>query len=78
VGAASRSATGHPAPPKRLLIDLENAATEQVAFWFQNRNKLGEIRNWPAGGNYIQLADTDLILPSAPFHSLSPRFAGKS
>ena len=48
-------------PPKRLPSDLENAATEQIAFWFQNRDKLGQIRNWPAGGNYIQLADTDLL-----------------
>jgi hypothetical protein len=48
-------------PPKRVPADLENAATEQVAFWFQNRDKLGQIRNWPAGGNYIQLADTDLL-----------------
>jgi hypothetical protein len=47
--------------PKRPPADLENAATEQVAFWFQNRDKLGQIRNWPAGGNYIQLADTDLL-----------------
>ena len=48
-------------PPQRLPSDLENAATEQVAFWLQNRDKLGQIRNWPAGGNYIQLADTDLL-----------------
>jgi hypothetical protein len=44
-----------------LPADLENAAIEQVAFWFINRDKLGQIRTWPAGGNYVQLADTDLL-----------------
>jgi hypothetical protein len=34
---------------------------EQVAFWFQNKDKLGQIRSWPASGNYVQLADTDLL-----------------
>src|SRR5690348_16419292 len=44
-----------------LPADLENATIEQVAFWFLNRDKLGQIRTWPAGGNYVQLADTDLL-----------------
>ena len=47
--------------PVRLPADLEHAMVEQVTFWFENREKLGEIRNWPAGGNYVQLADTDLL-----------------
>jgi hypothetical protein len=47
--------------PVRLPADLENAIIEQVAFWFLNRDKLGQIRTWPAGGNYVQLADTDLL-----------------
>ncbi|HVV72583.1 MAG TPA: hypothetical protein VHI52_13970, partial [Verrucomicrobiae bacterium] len=45
----------------QLPSELEHAAIEQIAFWFVNRDKLGEIRNWPAGGNYVQLADTDLL-----------------
>jgi hypothetical protein len=42
-------------------LTLFQAAVEQVAFWFTNRSALGEIRYWPAGGNYVQLADTDLL-----------------
>jgi len=44
-----------------LPLDIENAAIEQVAFWFQRRETLGVIRIWPSGGNYIQLVDTDLL-----------------
>lgn len=47
--------------PRRLPSDLKNAAIEQVAFWFANRQKRRGIPNWPAGGNYAQLADTDLL-----------------
>ena len=45
-----------PLPP-----DLEQAAVEQVAYWFQNRDKLGLLRNWPAGGTYQQLSGADLL-----------------
>jgi hypothetical protein len=45
-----------PLPP-----DLEQAAVEQVAYWFQNREKLGAIRYWPKGGVYEQFADLDLL-----------------
>ncbi len=44
-----------------LPADLEQAAVEQTAFWFQNRDKLGVIRQWPKGGSYEQFADTDLL-----------------
>src|SRR6266566_120021 len=38
-----------------LPSDLESAAIEQVAFWFQERDKLGLIRQWPHDGTYIVL-----------------------
>ncbi len=44
-----------------LPADLAQAAVEQVAFWFQTRNELGVIRQWPRSGDYRQLADTDLL-----------------
>jgi hypothetical protein len=44
-----------------LPADLAQAALEQVAFWFQTRNELGVIRQWPRSGDYRQLADTDLL-----------------
>ena len=44
-----------------LPADLEQAIVEQTAFWFQTRDKLGVIRQWPKGGNYEQFADTDLL-----------------
>src|SRR6185503_10436206 len=33
-----------------LPADLESAAVEQVAYWFQTQDKLGLIRNWPHDG----------------------------
>lgn len=44
-----------------LPDDLENAAVEQVAYWFQNRDHLGVIRQWPKGGIYQQFVDLDLL-----------------
>jgi len=44
-----------------LPDDLEQAAVEQVAFWFQNRHKLGLIRNRPNLGTYQQFAQLDLL-----------------
>jgi hypothetical protein len=44
-----------------LPAGLEQAAIEQVAFWFQNRDRLGIAREWPQDGNYVQLADLDLL-----------------
>jgi hypothetical protein len=45
----------------RLPDDLEQAAVEQVAFWFQNKDTLGVIRQWPKGGVYKQFEDLDLL-----------------
>ena len=44
-----------------LPADLENAVIEQAAFWFQNRDKLGLIRNWPSGGTYQVFSQLDLL-----------------
>lgn len=44
-----------------LPADLEQAALEQTVFWFQTRDKVGLLRQWPAGGNYEQFADPDLL-----------------
>jgi hypothetical protein len=41
--------------------DLEQAAVEQAAYWFQNRDHLGVIREWPKGGVYEQFVDLDLL-----------------
>src|SRR5437588_7661460 len=35
-----------------LPADLEQAAVEQVACWYQNRERLGLVRRWPKGGVY--------------------------
>ena len=45
----------------RLPAELEHAAIEQTAFWFQTKDKLGVIRQWPTGGGYVQFADPDLL-----------------
>ena len=44
-----------------LPADLEQAAVEQTVFWFQTRDMVGVLRQWPHGGNYEQLADLDLL-----------------
>jgi hypothetical protein len=44
-----------------LPADLEQAAVEQCAYWFQNRDKLGLLRHRPNQGTYIQLANLDLL-----------------
>src|SRR5690349_18646862 len=43
-----------------LPSDLEQAAVEQVAYWFQNRDKLGLLLYWPKDGTYLQLSGADL------------------
>ena|ERR1051325_245391 len=47
----------------RLPDDLEQAAVEQVAAWFQNRDKLGLDTIWPHQGTYEKFAQLDLLLP---------------
>jgi hypothetical protein len=44
-----------------LPDDLEQAAVEQVASWFQTRDMLGLVRNRPWQGDYQQFAQLDLL-----------------
>ncbi len=44
-----------------LPPDLEQAALEQVVFWYQNRDRVGVIREWPKSGVYEQFSDIDLL-----------------
>jgi hypothetical protein len=44
-----------------LPADLESAAIEQVAVWFQLRDKLGLIRHWPSGGVYMVFSQLPLL-----------------
>jgi hypothetical protein len=44
-----------------LPSDLEQAAVEQVAYWFQIRDKLGLKTRWPHGGTYEGLLPLDLL-----------------
>ena len=51
-----------PGPGQTALPpDLEQAAIEQVAYWFQNRDKLGLLRYWPKDGVYLQFDKLDLL-----------------
>jgi hypothetical protein len=45
-----------------LPADLEQAAVEQAAAWFQNRNALGLLRSWPSSGTFQHF----LTLPLLP------------
>jgi hypothetical protein len=45
-----------------LPDDLEQAAVEEAAYWFQNREMLGLVRNRPYQGDYQQFAQLDLLL----------------
>jgi hypothetical protein len=44
-----------------LPADLEQGAVEQVAYWFQNRERLGLLRSWDYHATYRQFADLDLL-----------------
>lgn len=44
-----------------LPDDLEQAAVEQTAWWFQHRDKLGLVRQWPHEGTYEQFTQLDLL-----------------
>jgi hypothetical protein len=44
-----------------LPADLEQAALDQLAFWFQNRDRQGLQRLWEYHGLYRQFADLDLL-----------------
>ena len=45
----------------RLPADLEQAAVEQIAFWFQTRDHVGVNRQWPKGGTFETFPDLDLL-----------------
>src|SRR5438477_526515 len=49
-------------PPTRLPDDLEQAAVEQVAYWFRNRDSTGLLRVWPHDGTYEAFLQSDLLL----------------
>ena len=44
-----------------LPDDLEQAAVEQVAYWFRNRDKSDLIRSWPHFGTYETFVQSDLL-----------------
>ena len=44
-----------------LPDDLENAAIEQVAYWFQTRDTLGLDTIWPHFGTYQKFAQSPLL-----------------
>jgi hypothetical protein len=51
-----------PAPGQAALPTvLEQAAVEQVAYWFQNRDRFGLLRMWEYHGTYRHFADLDLL-----------------
>ena len=53
-----------PAPGQLPLPDdLENAAVEQVAYWFQTRDNIGLDTIWPHFGTYQKFAQLPLLLP---------------
>jgi hypothetical protein len=56
---------GDTAGPGQLQLpsDLEQAAVEQIAYWFQIRDKLGLKTRWPHQGTYEGFAQLDLLLP---------------
>jgi hypothetical protein len=44
-----------------LPEELHHAAIEQVASWFQNRDKLGLVKNWPSSGTFQQFMMAPLL-----------------
>ena len=46
---------------KALPPDIEDAVTEQIAFWFQRRDKLGIHTYWPRDAAYQQWTVQDLL-----------------
>jgi hypothetical protein len=45
----------------QLPADREQAAVEQIAFWFKNRDHTGLKTYWPTGVAYQQFATQDLL-----------------
>jgi len=51
-----------PAPGQTALPDdLEDAAVEQIAFWFQKRDNLSLRTCWPYNGTYKMYLSLDLL-----------------
>ena len=50
-----------PAGAQPVPADLLSAATDQVAYLFMNRDRLGVLRQWPRGGTYEQFSQVDLL-----------------
>lgn len=44
-----------------LPADLEWAAVEEVTGWYQQRDKVGLLREWPSGGTYLSLSQLPLL-----------------
>jgi hypothetical protein len=44
-----------------LPADLESAAVEEVAGWYQQRDKVGLLREWPSGGTYLSLSQLPFL-----------------
>ena len=57
-----------------LPDDLEDAAVEQAAFWFQKRDHLGLRTTWPYNGEYKMYATLDLLPPVAATLTAYERF----
>ena len=54
---------GTPAAGQTALPDdLEQAAVDQVAYWFRNRDSTGLLRIWPHDGTYEAFLQSDLLL----------------
>jgi hypothetical protein len=45
-----------------LPDDIEQAAVEQIAYWYRNRDKLGLLRSWPHQGTYETFAQLHLLI----------------
>ena len=58
-----------------LPADLEQAAVEQVAYWFRNRDTTGLVRSWPHGGTYQAFLQSDLLLEVRAVLKKYERFA---
>jgi hypothetical protein len=50
-----------PAPSSPLPADLESAAIEQAAHWFQTRDYLGLKTHWLSGGIYLMFTQEPLL-----------------
>lgn len=44
-----------------LPADLEWAAVEEVTGWYQQRDKVGLLREWPSGGTYLSLSQLPML-----------------